>query len=224
VLGSSRDPLISARVARETKARFAALAASRGSTESALLTRLVETVLEHNAVESDSQAMYRTPSSARITLRLRPGDHALLGARAAARGMKPASYLVMLTRAHLRRQSPLPNDELSAMKAIANQLSALRATLQRSAFESADTAAEAANTLPMIQAALDGLRERFAAFVRIHLTSWETDDDPTDLAHAAHPGPAEPRPGEPRPQGTERTSAARQHRDRTDPAHGTPRS
>ena len=49
-------------------------------------------------------------------IRLRPDDQILLRDRAAARGMPPATYVSVLTRAHLRSLAPLPKEELLALK------------------------------------------------------------------------------------------------------------
>ena len=52
-------------------------------------------------------------------IRLRPDDRLLLHERAAARGMAPATYVAVLTRAHLRSLSPLPREELLALSWVA---------------------------------------------------------------------------------------------------------
>jgi hypothetical protein len=109
VAGAPRQPLVAARTSPERKAKFAALAASRGMSESALLTLLMDTVLEENSVVAgvDSSDEDR-PSSERVSLRLRQGDRRRVIARAAARDMKPASYLVALIRAHVRHEAHVP--------------------------------------------------------------------------------------------------------------------
>ena len=49
-------------------------------------------------------------------VRLRNEDKLLLDARAEARGMRPATYVAVLIRSHLRMLSPLPKDEFLALK------------------------------------------------------------------------------------------------------------
>jgi hypothetical protein len=49
-------------------------------------------------------------------VRLRVDDQILLRDRAAARAMPPATYVSVLTRAHLRSLAPLPKEELLALK------------------------------------------------------------------------------------------------------------
>src|ERR1700685_2491042 len=46
--------------------------------------------------------------------------------RAAARGMAPATYVSVLTRAHLRSLAPLPKDELQALKRTVGELGSIR--------------------------------------------------------------------------------------------------
>lgn len=92
----SRPPLIATRASSETKAKFAALAARSGTSESTLLMRLIDAVLEHNSEAPDTDGMESgEPLTDRITVRLRPGDRARLNAHAAARNMKPATYLAI---------------------------------------------------------------------------------------------------------------------------------
>jgi hypothetical protein len=51
-----------------------------------------------------------------MLVRLRSEDKLLLDARAEARGMRPATFASVLLRAHLRGLTPLPKDELRALK------------------------------------------------------------------------------------------------------------
>jgi hypothetical protein len=51
-----------------------------------------------------------------MLVRLRDEDKLLLDARAEARGMRPATYASVLLRSHLRQLTPLPKDELLALK------------------------------------------------------------------------------------------------------------
>jgi hypothetical protein len=172
-IGSARQPLIATRASVETKQRFAALAASRGLTESALLMLLIDTVLGSNAAGEQVESAARPCAGDRMSLRLRPGDRSRLEARAAARGLKPSSYVAMLVRAHVRRQALLPLPaELHALKAAVVQLTALGRGLGGSAGDGVTH-----ESMSQTAAAVAALRREFAEFVRRNLQSWETDDD-----------------------------------------------
>jgi hypothetical protein len=57
-------------------------------------------------------------------IRLCKDDQTLLADRAAARGMAPATYVSVLTRAHLRSLAALPKEELLALKRTSASLGA----------------------------------------------------------------------------------------------------
>ena len=163
----------------EKKARFAALAASRGMTETALLTLLVDHVLQANpqartVTDDDGGA-----STDRMTLRLRPGDRPLVEARAAARGMKPSSYLVALVRAHVRSQAPLPTAELDLLKSAVGELSAVGRALgqvARGTIAGADASAGLAAAVGEAASRVETVRRTVAELVRVNLMSWEAGD------------------------------------------------
>jgi hypothetical protein len=60
-----------------------------------------------------------------LFVRLRRDDRLLLDARAEARGMRPATYASVLLRAHLRQLTPLPKEELLALKRSVAELAAI---------------------------------------------------------------------------------------------------
>lgn len=96
-------------VTRKTKERFSAVARHQGLSDSALLKRMVDLMLQStDSATRDASATLETEvaRSTRLTVRLRPDDETLLRARAAARDMAPATYLSVLTRAHLRSFAP----------------------------------------------------------------------------------------------------------------------
>ena len=111
------DNFIAARVSSETKARLKALAARRQLSESALLKDLLELTLSGAAVPEleDAERVCTVARAARLYVRLRTDDQLLLAERAAARRMAAATYVSVLVRAHLRRLTPLPKDELLAL-------------------------------------------------------------------------------------------------------------
>jgi mobilization protein NikA len=71
------------------------------------------------------------PRTARLMIRLRADDQLLLRERAAARGMAPATYLSVLTRAHLRSLAPLPKEELLALRRTLADLGAIGRNLNQ---------------------------------------------------------------------------------------------
>jgi hypothetical protein len=60
-----------------------------------------------------------------MLVRLTVEDRLLLDARAEARGMRPATYASVLLRSHLRQLTPLPKDELLALKRSISELGSI---------------------------------------------------------------------------------------------------
>jgi Bacterial mobilisation protein (MobC) len=112
-------------VTRETKERFAAVARHQGLSDSALLKRLVEMMLQGaGAAEVGTpEGVGRTSRECRLSIRIRPDDQLLLRERAAARGMAAATYVSVLTRSHLRSLAPLPKAEWLTLEKIVTELS-----------------------------------------------------------------------------------------------------
>lgn len=117
-----------------TKERFSAVARHEGLSDSALLKRLVDLMLQTAAAgrgvlpdaDDDSRA-----SATRVSVRLRPGDVAILQHRAASRGLRPATYISVLARAHLHRLAPLPREELLAVKRAVSELASIGRNLNQ---------------------------------------------------------------------------------------------
>ena len=118
---------IAARVSSEMKSRLKTLAEQRQLSESALLKRLLELTLDGAAEPQlgNPAGTRRVARAARLYLRLRPDDQLLLAERSAARGMAAATYVSVLVRAHLRHLTPLPKDELVALKRSIAELGAI---------------------------------------------------------------------------------------------------
>lgn len=166
----------------EKKAKFGALAAARGMTETALLAVLVEHVLETNPQPvAPSSSDDEGASVDRLTLRLRPGDRPLVEARAARRGMKASSYLVALVRGHVRGQSPLPTAELNMLKVAVGELSAVGRNLNQVA-RAVNTGGGAtavrglAETVDELLRRVEDLRRSVSELIRVNLMSWEAGD------------------------------------------------
>ena len=177
-----RTAVLGTRTSSETKARFAALAAQQGLTESALLALLVDKVVAANTTSDVVESAHRTPemecASDRLTLRLRPGDRTLADARAAARRMKTSSYLAMLVRTHVRGTPVMPPAELDELKGLVGHLAALGRQL-RSMGDAASASGGMANAtadplLLEVGTTVESVRQAVAGVVRTNLMSWET--------------------------------------------------
>src|ERR1700678_1960768 len=128
------DQFIVARVPSETKAQLRALAKRQQLSESALLRRLVELVLLKaglSPIITEAPTDARRLRTARLMIRLCTDDQILLGDRAAGRGMAPATYVSVLTRAHLRSLAPLPKEELLALKRTLGELGSIGRNLNQ---------------------------------------------------------------------------------------------
>jgi len=126
---------LKARVSAEIKLQVKAVADRDLLTEAAWLKRLIIRELQAADVAGvfvgePGVGGSRRPGGAvrgangcvkRVYVRLR----LLLEARAAARGMRPATYLSVLTRAHLRELIPLPKEELLALKRSIGELGSI---------------------------------------------------------------------------------------------------
>jgi hypothetical protein len=117
------------------KARLAALANAQQITESAFLKRLVESAFQiilPPSAEAVEPAL-RRDRSARLNVRLLDDDRLLLRERAAARGMPTATYASLLIRAHLRRLTPLPTQELKELRSSLLAIGAIGRNLNQTA-------------------------------------------------------------------------------------------
>jgi hypothetical protein len=111
------------------KARFRGLAEQQEVTEAVLLKQLVDAAVR-GAGDIDADALKSTGrrmegSRTRTYALLHPDDKLLLKERAASRQMGAATYISVLVRAHLRSLSPLPKEELMAIKESVAELGAL---------------------------------------------------------------------------------------------------
>ena len=121
---------IQCRVTLEVKALLRASALREGLTESALIKRLLEVMLRASS-SSVLESPHRPLRDRRLCVRLQQGDRLLLGERAHARGMPSATYVAVLVRSHLRDLTPLPREELLALRRAVAELSALGRNLNQ---------------------------------------------------------------------------------------------
>jgi hypothetical protein len=173
------------RVSTDKRARIAALAAHHQLSESGLLAKMIDEVLQANGplVHQTGEQRPRQKSTIdgvredRITLRLRHGDRMLAAERACARGMKTGSYLAMLVHNHVRGSVVLPPNELDALKATGAQLAALGRQLRRFGMPNTlaePLASELRDAIALARREVEAAREATAAVVRRNLASWET--------------------------------------------------
>ena len=173
------DQFIVARVSSATKARLRALAERQQLSESALLRRLVELVLLKAGL---SPIVTETPGdagplrTARLMIRLRPDDQLLLRERAAARGMAPATYVSVLTRAHLRSLTPIPKDELAALKRTIGELGSIGRNLNQiahAANQGQIVTGPGRDDLEVMLRGCTALRDNLKRALVANLRSWE---------------------------------------------------
>jgi hypothetical protein len=164
-------------VTRETKQRFAAVARHQGVSDSALLKRLIDLMLQTADVgAAPSSRASRAARGSRLTVRLRPDDQVLLQERAAARGIPAATYVSVLTRAHLRALAPLPKEELLALKGTVSELGSFGRNLNQIAKATnrgEGVAGPSRDELRAIVKVCEGLRDHVRGLLSANLKSWE---------------------------------------------------
>ncbi|MFO1505002.1 MAG: hypothetical protein U1F39_14510 [Steroidobacteraceae bacterium] len=111
-----------------------------------------------------------------IYVRLRDEDRLLLEARAAARGLRPATYLSVLARAHLRELAPLPKDELLALKRTIAELASLGRNINqiaRAVNEGGRVPGSAQAEFRAMLRICEALRDNTKALLKSNVASWE---------------------------------------------------
>jgi len=165
-------------VTSETKQRFAAVARHQGLSDSALLKRLVDLMLQtaDGGVAATVPVAGRVARDLRLTVRLHPADQLLLRERAAARGMPAATYVSVLTRAHLRALAPLPKEELLALKRTVSELGSIGRNLNQiahAANRGERVTSPNREELRMILKVCEGLRDHVRNLLAANLKAWE---------------------------------------------------
>src|ERR1700678_1362226 len=190
---------LKARVSPEIKFRVKAVAERDFQSEAAWLKRLVlreiracDAALGGGGETSRLEGNRRADRGARgpngcgkpMLVRLRIEDRLLLDARAEARGMPPATYASVLLRSHLRKLTPLPKDELLALK----RSIALLASIGRNINQIAK-AANQGSRIPdsggaefraMLKICV-ALRDNTKALLKANETSWRAGHVQADL-------------------------------------------
>jgi len=171
------NSLIAARVPSVIKQRFAVVAQRHGVSESVLLRRLIEDVLvtAGEAICKEKKAPDPQPPE-KISVRLRPDDFRLLRDRAEIRKIRPATYVALFVRAHLRNLSPLPTEELAALKRSIAEVGAIGRNLNQIA--RAMSRGERGDDLEIaylqgLMKILAGLRDYTKGLITANSLSWE---------------------------------------------------
>ena len=136
------------------------------------------------AANSETRSSHPGRRRRPVFVRFHHEDRLLLEARAAARGVRPATYVSILTRSHLRSLAPLPKEEFLALKRCIGELAAIGRNINQ--------IAKAANQGGQIPASV---REEFRAMLKIcvalrdntktllqaNINSWKTGHVEADL-------------------------------------------
>jgi len=186
------NEVLKTRVAPQLKLQAKAIADREFLSEAAWLKRLV--VREIRSIhgvgigEQESCRPARAGKPARdvrgsggcdrpVYVRLRHDDRLLLDARSEARGMRPATYVAVLTRSHLRRLAPLPKDELLALRRSIGELAAIGRNINQIAKAANDGGRLPGSAREEFRAMLkvcEALRDNTKALLKANLTSWES--------------------------------------------------
>jgi Bacterial mobilisation protein (MobC) len=190
---------LKAHVSPEIKLQAKAVADHEFLSEAAWLKRLVLREIQASDSARGSESEFnqaegtsrpgreaRGPNSGAkpMLVRLRKEDKLLLDARAEARGMRPATYASVLLRSHLRQLTPLPKDELLALKRSIAVLASIGRNINQIA-----KAANQGGRIPdsvgaVFQAMLKicvALRDNTKMLLKANETSWETGHAQADL-------------------------------------------
>jgi len=112
-----------------------------------------------------------------LFVRLRSEDRLLLDARAEARGLRPATYASVLLRAHLRELTPLPKEELLALKRCIGELAAIGRNINQIAKAGNEGGRLPATVRDEFRAMLkicEALRGNTKALLKVNEASWST--------------------------------------------------
>ena len=175
----SADAFVQCRVSQETKAFIRDLASRRDLTESALLRSLLENLAQSSERPPTSLAstLVRAHRQCRVCVRLADEDRELLAGRARDRNLAPATYVAVLTRSHLRGLTPLPRDELLALKSLIGELAAVGRNLNQlaRAVNSGGLSFSAnAQQVTSLLRLSTGLRDHVKALILANEVSWRS--------------------------------------------------
>ncbi|MGB6603625.1 MAG: hypothetical protein WA747_14595 [Steroidobacteraceae bacterium] len=170
--------LIACRVTSQTKARVRALATRQGITESTLVKRLLDVVLQTSGLDDGLTLAPpdKVNRQARLYVRLEPQDWLLLRERSKARGMASATYASLLLRSHLRGGAPLPKAEYIALMQSIEGLAAVGRNLNqiaRALNQGGRPALPGPREVVAMVRVAEALRDHFKALLAANARSWE---------------------------------------------------
>lgn len=182
--------VIRARVTAEIKQEISAAAEREMLSESAWLKRLLVRELRASRSPQATPVGLRTadvgrrhcarkgsPCDRPVLVLFRPEDRLLLDARAEARGMRPATYVSVLTRCHLRRLAPLPKEERLALRLSISELSAIGRNIYQIAKAANEGGRLPGSSREEFRAMLkicEALRDNTKSLLMANVTSWES--------------------------------------------------
>jgi hypothetical protein len=189
---------LKAHVSPEIKLQAKAVAEREFLSEAAWLKRLVlREILACDSANDTGGELHRGNDTQRarvarapkgyckpVYVRFRDEDRLLLDARAAARGLRPATYVSVLTRSHLRSLTPLPKEEYLALKRSIAELTSIGRNINQIAKATngggrvPDSAGAEFRAMLKICVAL---RDNTKALLKANETSWETGHVQADL-------------------------------------------
>ena len=190
---------LKARVAPEIKLHVKAIADRALISEATWLKRLVlREIRACDAAEIGELGSFRPEGIRRpiretrgpkeggkpMLVRLRKEDRLLLDARAEARGLRPATYVSVLLRSHMRKITPLPKDELLALKRSIALLASIGRNINqiaKAANQGGRTADPAGSEFRAMLKICVALRDNAKALLKANETSWETGHAQADL-------------------------------------------
>jgi hypothetical protein len=119
-----------------------------------------------------------------ILVRLRTEDRLLLDARAEARGLRPATFVSVVVRSHLRQLAPLPRDEFLALKRSIAELAAIGRNINQIAKTVNEGGRAPSSVREEFRAMFkicEALRDNTKALLKANEISWQTGESRADL-------------------------------------------
>jgi hypothetical protein len=188
---------LKAHVSPDIKLRAKAIADREFLSEAAWLKRLVLRELRacDGACISGEREALRADSINRptnkdggcgkpILVSLRSEDRLLVNARAEARGMRPATYVSVLIRSHLRRIAPLPKDEFLVLKRSIGELASIGRNINQIAKAVNEGGQAPGSVREEFRAMLkicEALRDNTKALLKANEISWQTGESHADV-------------------------------------------